>query len=341
MLMDPTKAKVRATYKHSGTFYTLDRDAAGRFVYAGSDDYGIHVFDLSAAKKESVAHWIKHDNYVSSLVCLQRAGKNLVVSGSYGRHLIWWDADNGQAIRSAEAHAGWIRGVIATPDGSRLVSVGDDMLVKIWDSDTGRLVRELDGHEKRSPQGHVTALYVVAASQDGKFLASADRIGDVRVWETDSGKLLSKFQVPILYTYDPRQRKRSIGGIRSLAFSLDGASLAVGGIGQVNNVDGLAGPVHLEMWDWRQPRQRFTAGAEGHQGIINHLQFHPREPWLIGAGGGSGNGFLAFWKIEKDGKALAATHRIKADGHIHQFRLSPKGDELLAAGFRKLDVWSV
>jgi WD40 repeat protein len=343
--IDPAKVKSRSTFPHKGTFYGLCADTAANRLYAGSDDYAIYVFDPTAAKKEPLARWTKHDNYVSALVFVKRQGKRLVISGSYDRNLIWWDADNGKSIRSVEAHEGWLRDLAVLPDGNHLASAGDDMLVKVWETDTGKLVRSLKGHDRKTPQGHVTALYVVAASPDGKYLASGDRIGAVRVWETSTGKLAQSFAVPKLYTYDPRQRKRSIGGIRSLAFSGDGKILAVGGIGQVGNVDGLAGAVHVELWDWRKPQQRFVLGAQGHKGITNHLLFHPGGSWLMGAGGGADNGFLAFWKTDKlaeiKDKASIPAQRTKTSGHIHRFCLSAKGDELYAAGFRKLEVWKL
>ncbi len=237
-----------------------------------------------------------------------------------------------------------MRDLAATPDGSRLVSVGDDMLVKVWDADSGKPIRSLEGHARKTPQGHVTALYAVTVSPDGKWIASGDRHGEVRVWELETGKAAQTFQVPVLYTYDPIQRKRSIGGIRSLAFSRDGTFLAVGGVGQIGNVDGLGGPATVEVWDWRKPERRFTGTAQGQKGLVNGLAFHA-DGWLIGAGGGEG-GFLAFWKVEPmpqtTGKkdAVQGT-RHKTDGHVHRFCLSAKGDELYAAGFRKVEVWSL
>src|SRR5437660_3987870 len=153
MAFDPAKAKVSITYKHPGTFYALTAAADGKRLFAGSDDYAIHVFDLTSEKKEPVARWTKHENYVSALAYVGRSAKPLVVSGSYDRHLVWWDAAAGQPLRSVAAHAGWVRDVIAMPDASRLISVGDDMLVKIWETDTGRLVRSLEGHAPQTPQG--------------------------------------------------------------------------------------------------------------------------------------------------------------------------------------------
>jgi hypothetical protein len=345
--LDPAKAKVRLSYNHSGTFYSLAADLPAGRLYAGSDDYAIYVFDLASPKKEPAARWTKHDNFVSALVFVNRPAQPWLVSASYDRHLMWWDTASGQPIRIIEAHQGWIRELVATPDGNHLVSAGDDMLVKVWETDTGRLVRTLGGHAKRTPQGHVTALYVVGVTPDGKYLASGDRIGDVRIWELDTGRLAQSLQTPTLYTYDPRQRKRSIGGIRSLRFSTDGNLLAVGGIGQIENVDGLAGPAHVEVWDWRKPHQRFAAGVQGHKAILNDLLFHPSGSWLIGAGGGEDNGLLAFWKTDpmpdtqKDRKDAVTVQRIKTDGHIHRFCLNSDKNELYTAGFRKLDVWSL
>ena len=57
-----------------------------------------------------------------------------------------------------------------------------------------------------------------------------ERFSALRVWDVESGKCVKKFHAPGFYTYDPAKRARSIGGIRSLSFSADGAKLIVGGI---------------------------------------------------------------------------------------------------------------
>jgi WD40 repeat protein len=343
--IDPAKAKVKTSYAHPATFYALCADPSGKRLYAGSDDYGIHVFDLDAAKKEPVAKWTKHDNYVTALVAVARSGKTLVVSGSYDRSLVWWDAAKGEAIRGVPAHDGWVRDLAALPDGGRLASCGDDMLAKLWDADSGKLVRTFAGHDTKTPQGHVTALYALAVSPDSKHLAGGARHGTVIVWETATGKVAQKFEVPTLYTYDPRQRKRSIGGIRSLAFSPDGTFLAAGGIGQVGNVDGLEGPAHVEVWEWKKPQARFAAGAQGHKALVNGLLWHPDKTWLIGGGGGGDGGLVAFWKIDKmpdaPKKDAVVGQRVKVDGHVHRIALAASGTELYAAGHRRLDVWSL
>ena len=348
MPIDPTKLKARLTYNAPCTFFGMAYDPTSNRVYAGGDDNLVYVFDLTAMKFEPLAKWTKHDNYISCMVAIQRAGQKVVVSGSYDKTLVWWNPDKGEVVRTILAHDGWVRDLIATPDGSKLISVGDDMFVKVWDTDTGKLLHKLEGHAVLTPQGHVTALYALAISPDGQFIASGDRIGDVRVWSLADGKQVGQFQVPILYTYDGRERKRSLGGIRSLAFSRDGQFIAVGGMGKVGNVDGLAGKVHIEVWEWRKPLLRFACGAEGHIGMNSALQFHPKEDWLIGSGGGSDNAFVAFWQtnpmpasldpMKKD--APVKHHRIKADGYFHRLATLSNGTEFVTAGHHKLIVWT-
>ena len=91
-------------------------------------------------------------------------------------------------------------------------------------------------------------------------------------------------------------------------------------MGQVENVDGLAGPAHVEVWDWQKKAKMFASGAMGHKGMLEALVFHPEKAWLIGAGGGGDNGLLAFWKIDPmpadaaDKKDPVPVQRIKMDG---------------------------
>ena len=84
-----------------------------------------------------------------------------------------------------------------------------------------------------------------------------------------------------------------------------------------------------------------------HKGMIEALAFHPDKAWLIGAGGGSDNGVLAFWKVEPmpadaaEKKDPVAVQRFKMEGHVHRMALAASGNELYLAGYKKLDVWSL
>jgi serine/threonine protein kinase/WD40 repeat protein len=68
------------------------------------------------------------------------------------------------------------------PDGRTLATCGDDLLIRLWDVPTGRLLRVL--------QGHRTMGIRAAFSRSGDWLLSNDWHGVLRLWETSSGRLL-------------------------------------------------------------------------------------------------------------------------------------------------------
>src|SRR5262245_34155750 len=137
--IDPTKVKVQASLNHNATFLSAAFEPDTGRLLAGGDDNAIHVFDPADIKK-AAGKWTKHANYVSALVCFKTGSGPVAVSGGYDRHLVWWDAKKGTAIRSVEAHQRWVRDLAATPDGKVIVSVGDDMRVKLWDAASGKAI---------------------------------------------------------------------------------------------------------------------------------------------------------------------------------------------------------
>lgn len=277
------------------------------------------------------AKWRLHDNYVSSLAL----DADTLVSASFDRTLAWWNVPTGELVRRVDAHEGWVRKVAFLPGGERLVSAGDDMLVKIWERASGRCLATLAGHARQSPQGFATAVYAVAVHPQEPLVATADRTGDVFVWDVSSGKPLTQFRAPEFYTYDSVKRARSMGGIRALAFSPDGQHLALGGIGQITNVDGFVGPCRLEVWDWRAARRSHAAQGK-HQAIQNDVRFGP-APWILSAGGGDGGGNLAFWTTADE----SPVQLVKPAGHVHQLVVSDGGRRIVLAGHGGFQVWEL
>ncbi len=324
---NPRNLRNAREINRSEILFSVARVPDSQKILVASSTNKVVELDLMPATP-AVRDLADHGRYVTSV---RIAGPN-AISGGYDGRLIWWDLANHRAVRTVDAHGRWIRMLAVSPDGTKLASVGDDMLGKLWNASTGEPIRELRGHAERTPQHFPSMLYCCAFSNDGRRLATGDRVGRVIVWDTASGEQLSTFDVPSLYTWDATQRIRSIGGIRSLAFSPDGVQLAVGGVGQIGNVDSLAGPSRVEVHDWAR-RQRVLEFTGQQQGLVNKLVWHPQNNWLCGVGGG-GNGFVFFY----DTTRRAMIHQANLPMFVHDAVFNDDFTTLTSAGHNKLVV---
>jgi WD40 repeat protein len=118
--------------------------------------------------------------------------------------------------------------VAVTPDGRWIVSASWDKTLKVWDLETGRELRTLEGHsgpvsrvavspdgrwavsasadntlkvwdletgrELRTLEGHSGVVFGVAVSPDGRRVASASEDHTLKVWDLETGALLALFE---------------------------------------------------------------------------------------------------------------------------------------------------
>jgi WD40 repeat protein len=323
--------KIIKDFSASGIVFSLARVPGRNRLLFGGSDFKVYDLDLSASKPEPKALG-EHHSYVTGLVLTDKTA----VSGGYDGRLIWWDIQARKAIRAIDAHTKWIRKVAISPDGKRIASVADDMVCRLWNTESGQLLRELRGHQEQTPHHFPSMLFVCTFSPDGRFLATADKVGHIVVWDTDSGKPVKTLEAPGLYTWDPVQRKHSIGGIRALTFSPDGKHLAAGGISKIGNIDHLDGKARIEVFDWQRGAKTHEYVDDRFKGIIEHLSFHPKGDWLLG-GGGANDGFFLFFDL----KAKKASRHEKAAMHVHDFALDEKGGTIYAAGHGRIQMLEV
>lgn len=328
MAIEPPKFKVAKELNREDIFLSLARVPGSEQVFVGSSDGNIYSLDCAAEKLTPVA-MPGHTSYVTGLALASEQ----LISGSYDGQLIWWNPTAREQVRSIKGHDKWIRDVKSSPNGRLIASVGDDMVCRLWDAETAKLKHELRGHEALTPTHFTSMLYTCAFSADGKLLATADRVGRLVIWDVASAKLLSIVDAHELYTWDGKQRIRSIGGVRALAFSPDGKWLAAGGIDQVNNVDGLGSKARADLFDWENKRALAELRSE-RNGMIEFLAFHPKGDWLLAAGGDS-KGILAFF----DPTAKKLIIENEAPMHIHKFVLDDDCQRLFAAGHKKFAVF--
>jgi WD40 repeat protein len=321
------KIKVVKELPRKEIVFALARKPKTGRIFFGGSDFAVHEVDLDQDKPQP-RELGRHESYVTSLAL---AGATLV-SGGYDGRLIWWNIESGSQVRSVAAHRKWVRGLAATPDGRVVASVADDMVCRLWDPATGRMIRELRGHAETTPHDFPSMLFACALSADGRHLATGDKVGQVHIWELESGRKLASLEAPVFYTWDPVQRRHSIGGIRALAFSPDGSRLAVGGINKISNIDHLDAKPRVEVFDWRKGERTGEFHGEG-RGLVEHLEFHPRGDWLLGAGGYT-DGFLLFCDVA----AKKVITQQKAPMYVHDLAVNEACETIYAVGHHKIAV---
>lgn len=328
---NPDALKQIKDYSRPAAIFAIAQAPKSETAFLGSQDFKVYEANFAAAKFEPKELYA-HGSYVTGAAL---AGK-MLVTGSYDGKLIWWNTEARKVVRTVDAHAKWIRKVVASPDGKTIASVADDMLCKLWDAPSGQLIRTLKGHQEKTPQGFGSMLYTAAFSHDGKHLATADKLAHAIIWDTATGKPLSACDAPIMYTWDKVQRLHSIGGARSVAFSPDGQQLAIGGTGKIGNIDHLEAKARIEVFDWKSGKRLAEFPGDKHTGIVNKLAWSPDGSWLLGAGG-AGDGFLIFL----DGKTKKPLRQEKAPMHIHDFSLSPDAAKLTCVGHHKIVTYKL
>jgi WD40 repeat protein len=126
----------------------------------------------------------------------------LATGGSDGAVHVW---DVARPARRLTLRGG-ARGLAFHPAGRLLAAASLVRTVRVWDVRSGRLLRELAGHDD--------AVNCVAYSPDGRRLASAADDHTVRLWDAESGALLGVTELDTQ--------------VKALGFTPDGRSLYTG-----------------------------------------------------------------------------------------------------------------
>lgn len=286
MPADPAQTHVVKTFKHTAPLLGCKIDPAGKLVYAGTQDNKIVRWDMATDAKIELAG---HDSWVRGFAFSKDGAA--MVSFAWDGRLIWWNvqAETPTVIRTVDAHLGWIRQAVTSPDGQTLATCGNDLKVKLWKFDDGSLIKEFIGHQR-----HV---YNVAFHPDGTKLASGDLVARFLHWDIATGQPIKDYKIESMSKYDP-SFMADYGGPYTLNFNADGSRLLAGGITNVSNAfAGQGNPIFVQI-DWNAGTAAMTHLCKSPpNGKIQGAYWHP-EGFLIGATGGGSGGAAYFWKLD-------------------------------------------
>jgi RNA polymerase sigma factor (sigma-70 family) len=177
----------------------------GKAVATAGDDGAVRLHDPDTGKE--LAHlrgvggsgeflWLGFAPDSQRLVALRGVVRPQSCEPGTGR-LQSWTPDGREARELPIEDCG--RSAAMSPDGTVFVVAGDGGALTLWDTATGKRVRQLagdDGKDKRGP-GAPWGKPIFAFSTDSRLVASAGRgEKDIRVWEVRTGKLIQALKGP-------------------------------------------------------------------------------------------------------------------------------------------------
>jgi WD40 repeat protein len=181
-------------------------------------------------------------------------GQQIAVGGTFGIRLYSTTLKSFTLLSGANvAFVAW------SSDNRRLASADFDRTVRIWDTASGKLLLDL--------QGHTDQIWSVAWSPDSARIASAGKDKTLRVWDAQTGDLL---------TVLPQSEQTW-----SMAWSPDGTRIASGG-GDLNTGAGT----FIQLWDAVSyvPRLSFDL-THVPAGAVTFLSWRPDSAQLASAAG--------------------------------------------------------
>lgn len=219
-----------------------------------------------------------------------------------------------------------------SPDGTRLVTIGSDLIGRLWDFQSDQQIRELSGS--------AGILRDVAYSPNGRYIVAGgdDAIG--WIWDAETGAVLHKLvghaegnqilsiaispdsQRIVTSSFDNTIRiwdattgneLHQMAGRASVAFSRDGRYIVSGGEDKI---------VHL--WDantWQEVRQ-----FVGHTDWIDQVAISPDSKLIASA---SDDHSIRLWDLEKGDEIRQFTGY---PGWVTQVDFSPDGRWLVSGG---------
>ncbi|KAH7435719.1 hypothetical protein KP509_06G076700 [Ceratopteris richardii] len=165
--------------------------------------------------------------------------------------------DSSESLRIITGIQGRINRAVWGPLNKTIISAGEDATIRIWDAQTGKLIKENDPEA-----GHTKNITSLSKSADGSHFITGSSDKTAKLWDIRTLKLLK--------TYAAERP------VNAVAISPVFDHVVVGGgqeASQVTTSDRRAGK--FEATFYHKILQEEIGGVKGHFGPINALAFNP------------------------------------------------------------------
>ncbi len=173
----PEPRKLRGQDGHTGSVTSVAFRGDGTLLASGALDRTVKLWNL---RTEECLRTLEHSDGVRS-VAFRQDGDLFALSADTTITLYDMQRVLDASIETTlKGHRDWVNGLTFSPDGNTLASVGDDLLVKVWDVRQRSLIQTLEGHN-----GFVWA---ATFTPDGETLATAGDDLAVNLWDLSIGQ---------------------------------------------------------------------------------------------------------------------------------------------------------
>jgi WD40 repeat protein len=239
-----------------------------------------------------------------------------VASVSSDGHLRIWKPD-GELIKSIDHHQP-LQDLAISNDSQKIVTVGDDPQVRIWNSQGKELLPKLERNKDNKK------LMRVAITPDSNYIAAATYTDDkkkdsseVIIWDIKSRRIIQVLHFPYINHTNSKPSTTKYA-FRDLKFSADGKSLAAASTDRTIKI-------------WRQWRTKpISQMLIGHLDWVYSLSFSKDGKWLTSSGGGSDKKMIV-WQI--NGNKFKPIKTIEgAHNDAFYVAFNPKKHQLTTVG---------
>ena len=174
---------------------------------------------------------------------------------------------SGRRLRTFTGHSDKINKVVYSPDGKHIASASNDKTIKIWDAETGKLVKNL--------VGQVSGIKSAVVSRDGKFMLTFS--GNFFAQSPYTIKLWDIYNAEQLQTFKPSKQR-----LTCIDISSDGQIIATG--------DALR---RVKLW--KVGKYKSFRTFRGHSQKVNRVKFFPSGKYVSSV---SNDGSVCIWETD-------------------------------------------
>lgn len=236
---------------HTGAILEAHFSPDGSNLYTCSTDKTLAIWDVATAQR--VRKLKGHTGFVNACGGTRR-GQQMLVSGADDSAVKLWDARKRYAVHTFDASY-QVTAVCYNDTAESVITGGLDNDIKVWDLRKNEVLYELKGHTNT-----VTGL---ALSPDGSTVMSNAMDNTLRCW--DVRPFAPADRCTRVFTGHQHNYEQNL---LRCAWSPDGTKVSAGSADRC---------VHI----WDVATRRVLYKLPGHNGSVNDVDFHPKEPVLV------------------------------------------------------------